>query len=276
MKRIVIVAAMLFVSALASAQSSEEFLARYQRQVKMLGAAGVGVEPIIDKWEEAFPEDGSMLEARFLYFYMKGQSTEVVKKDEDRYLGKKPILTLPDSLGRDVHYFEETMFVDSLFARSQNAIDKAISCHPDDIQYRLDKISSLFAYEKESPDLAYAELVSMIDRNTASHPAWKYNGEDLSEDEFVDIVQEYCSSFFKIGTPNGYELFLAISQKMNKLYPQNAAFVGNIGSYWFIGKNNYRKAQSFYRKALKLDPADVAANRNMKILEKKMASGKKK
>lgn len=275
MKRTVIVAAMLLISALALAQTSEEYLAKYQRQVKMLGAAGVGVETIIDRWEQAFPEDGNMLEARFLYNHLKSQSTEIVMKDGEKFLGNKPVLVLKDSLGRDVNYFEETMFVDSLFARSQNAIDKAISLHPDDLQYRLDKISALCAYEKESPDLAYAELVKMIDRNTTAHPAWKYNGEDVSEEEFIDIVQEYCSSFFKIGTPNGYELFLAVSQKMNKLYPRNPAFVGNIGSYWFVGKNNLKKAQSFYKKALKLDPDDIAANRNMKLLERKMSSGKK-
>lgn len=275
MKRTVIVAAMLLSCALSFAQSSEDFLAKYQRQVKMLGAAGVGVENIIDKWEQAFPEDGDMLEARFLYNYLKSQSTEVQARNQSKYLGNKPILVLKDSLDRDVYYYEETVFVDSLFARSQNALDKAISLYPDDLRYRLDKISSLCAYEKESPDLAYAELVKMIDRNTASHPAWKFKGEAISEDEFVDIVQEYCSSFFKIGTPNGYELFLAVSQKMNKLYPKNASFMGNIGSYWFVGKNNLKKAQSYYKKALKLDPNDMAANRNMKILEKKMAEGKK-
>ena len=266
---------MLLSCALTFAQSSDDFLAKYQRQVKMLGAAGVGVENIIDKWEQAFPEDGNMLEARFLYNYIKSQSTEVRARNTEKYLGNKPILTLKDSLDRDVFYFEETMFVDSLFAHAQNALDKAIGLYPDDLQYRLDKISSLCAYEKESPDLAYAELVKMIDRNTSAHPAWKFKGEAITEDEFVDIVQEYCSSFFKIGTPNGYELFLAVSQKMNKLYPKNATFVGNIGSYWLVGQNNFKKAQSFYKKALKLDPNDAATNRNMKVLQKKMAAGKK-
>lgn len=276
MKRSLFIAAALLLSgALASAQTSQDFLAKYQRQVKMLGADGVGVETIIDRWEEAFPDDGDMLEARFLYNYLKSQSTDVVRKDGAKYLGAAPVLSLKDSIGMDVNYFQETMFVDSLFARSQNAIDKAIACYPDDIRFRLDKISSLFAYEKESPDLAYAEIVKMIDLNNPSSPKWIYAGEKLSDDEFVDIVQDYCSNFFKLGTPNGYELFLALSQKMNKLYPKNASFVGNIGSYWFVGKNNYKKAQSFYKKALKLNPDDAAAKRNMKILERKMAAGKK-
>lgn len=276
MKRSLFIAAALLLSgALASAQTSQDFLAKYQRQVKMLGADGVGVETIIDRWEEAFPDDGDMLEARFLYNYLKSQSTDVVRKDGAKYLGAAPVLSLKDSTGMDVNYFQETMFVDSLFARSQSAIDKAIACYPDDIRFRLDKISSLFAYEKESPDLAYAEIVKMIDLNNPSSPKWIYAGEKLSDDEFVDIVQDYCSNFFKLGTPNGYELFLALSQKMNKLYPKNASFVGNIGSYWFVGKSNYKKAQSFYKKALKLNPDDAAAKRNMKILERKMAEGKK-
>lgn len=274
-RKFIIAAALLLAGVLASAQTSQDYLAKYQRQVKMLGADGVGVETIIDRWEEAFPDDGDMLEARFLYNYLKAQSTDVVRKDAAKYLGEAPVLTLKDSTGTDVNYFQETMFVDSLFARSQSAIDKAIACHPDEIRFRLDKISSLLAYEKESPDLAYAEIVKMVDQHTPSNPKWVYGGETLTDDEFVDIVQDYCSNLFKIGTPNGYELFLALSQKMNKLYPQNSSFVGNIGSYWFVGKGNYKKAQSFYKKALKLNPEDVAANRNMKLLERKMAAGKK-
>lgn len=276
-RKLFIAAALLLAGAFASAQTmtSQDYLAKYQRQVKMLGADGVGVETIIDRWGEDFPEDGDMLEARFLYNYLKSQSTEVLKKDAAKYLGEAPVLTLKDSTGVDVNYFQETMFVDSLFARSQNAIDKAIACHPDEIRFRLDKISSLFAYEKESPDLAYAEIVRMIDLNTPSNPKWIYGGEILSDDEFVGIVQDYCSNFFKLGTPNGYELFLLLSQKMNKLYPKNPAFVGNMGSYWFVGKNNYKKALSFYKKALKIDPEDAATKRNMKILERKMAEGKK-
>lgn len=272
MKRTVIVAALLLVCAIASAQTSNDFKEKYQRQIKMLGVAGVGVETIIERWEEAFPEDGDMLEAKFLYYYSKGQGNKIEAKYSDKYLGAKPVLTLKDSTGRDVHYFEEVTFVDSLFARSQSAIDKAIAIYPNDIQYRLDKISSLMAYEKESPDLAYAELNKLIDLRSAK---WTYNGEPVQEDEFLDIVQEYCSKFFSIGTPNGYEFFRMISEKMSKLYPKNALFVGNLGSYWFVGKENYKKAQSYYKKALKIDPADAAANRNMKLLERRMASGKK-
>lgn len=268
-------AALLIAAVSAFAQTSQDFKAKYQRQAKMVGVSGVGVETILDRWEAAFPDDGDMLEARFLYNYIKSQSTEVVRKDGTKYLGEAPVLSLKDSLGMDVNYFQETMFVDSLFAKGQNALDRAISGHPEEIRFRLDKISSLFAYEKESPDLAYAEIVKMVDINTASPSKWIYEGETLSEDEFLDIVQDYCSNFFKIATPNGYELFLALSQKMSKLYPKNPSFVGNIGSYWFVGKGNYKKAQSFYKKALKLDPEDVAAKRNMKILERKMAEGKK-
>lgn len=268
-------AALLLCCSAFAQTTSQDFKERYQRQVRMLGASGVGVETIIDRWEQAFPEDGDMLEARFLYYYSKSQSTEVVKKPGNKYLGQKPMLTLKDSLGNDVHFFEETMFVDSLFAHSQEAIQKAVALHPQEIQYRLDKISSLLAYEKESPDLAYAELVKLIDYDTASHPSWTYQGEAVSGDDFIDLVQEYCNRFFTLGTPNGYEFFLAISQKMNKLHPKNAMFVGNIGSYWFVGQNNYKKAQSYYKKALKLDPQDAASLQNMKVLERKMAAAKK-
>lgn len=57
---------------------------------------------------------------------------------------------------------------------------------------------------------------------------------------------------------------------MNKLYPKNTAFIDNIGSYWLVSEKNYKKAISFYKKALKLDPEDVAAIRNKKLAEREI------
>ena len=62
---------------------------------------------------------------------------------------------------------------------------------------------------------------------------------------------------------------------MNKLFPKNTAFINNIGSYWQI-KGNDKQAVKYYKKALKLEPDDYAANRNMQIIERKQAQAKKK
>ena len=82
--------------------------------------------------------------------------------------------------------------------------------------------------------------------------------------------------FFQIASPDGYEYFRDISERMNKLYPKNPVFIDNIGSYWQVAMGNDKQAVKYYKKALKLDPDDYAAKRNLQILEKKKQSSKKK
>lgn len=273
MKKTAMLMAAALISLSAAAQLTPDYYKnQYQRQVKALGPAGVGVETIIDKWERVAPEDGDMLEARFSYCLAKSRHAEVVQKDQARYLGQKPVVTLKDSLGRPVNYFQEEFFVDSLFARACTAIDKAIALHPEELRYRFDKISSLIQYEKESPDMALDELMKLIDHNASAKPAWKLDGESVDDDTFLQAVQEYCFDFYRLGTPIGYEAFLAVSTRMSKLYPKNSSFVSNIGTYWLIAKENRKKALSFYKKALKLNPEDYAATANMKIIQSSQSS----
>ena len=54
---------------------------------------------------------------------------------------------------------------------------------------------------------------------------------------------------------------------MNKLYPKMPLFCDYIGSYWQAYKKNYKQALKFYKKALKLDPEDYAATRNIQIIQ---------
>ena len=264
---ILALAAALIPLSAAAQLSPDYYKSQYRRQVKALGADGVGVETIIDKWERVAPQDGEMLEARFTYYLTKSRSTQIVQKDQPRFLGEKPALTLKDSLGRDVNYFREDFYVDSLFARALTAIDKAISFHPEELSYRFDKITALSAFEKESPDMAFSEVMKLIDHDAASHPQWTYLLEKAEDDLFVQAVQEYCYGFYKVGTPVGYEAFLAVSTRMSKLCPDNSVFLSNIGTYWLIAKDNKKKALSWYKKALKVNPEDFAATSNIKIIQ---------
>lgn len=275
MKRTVLITALLLAAAFASnAQMTADYYKnQYVRQVRNLGAAGVGVETILERWAEAYPEDCDMLEGRFAYYLAKSQESEIVMRDERKYLGLKPTLELKDSLGVPHYYFQVPVYVDSLFALSASAIEKAISLKPEELKYRVDKITALIAYEGESPDMAEAEVMKLIDMN-ASHTAWTYDGQPQDDGFFQDLVQEYCYSFFSTGTSRSYDAFFKISEKMSKLYPKTAVYISNIGSYWFVAKNNTKKAQSFYKKALKIDPEDFAANRNMKLINQPSQSQK--
>ena len=269
MKRFVTISAFLLLAFAAWGQTAEEFKARYERQVRMVGVDGVGVETILNRWEEAIPDDPDMLEGRYRYCLSKSMSSAVVAMDRARYLGEEPVLTLKDSAGRDVHYFEDTVFTDSLFARSQSAIDRAIAFAPDELGYRVDKITSLMIYEKDSPDMATQELLKVIDYNKKSRPEWMYYGLAVDEDTFKSTIQEYCFNFFRYATPGSYEAFRTVSEAMLKLYPKDTDFMNNIGSYWFVYKNNSRKALQWYNKVLKINPRDYTAAKNCVVMARK-------
>lgn len=267
MKHIFSMAALLLSCALMYGQDDPAaFKSRYERQVRTVGAAGVGVETILDRWEAAFPDDPAMLEGRYNYFLAKARSTEVVPKDASRYLGAEPVLTLKDSTGRDVYYYQEDFYVDSLFARSQTAIDKAISLQPSELGYRVDKITALMLYEKGSPDLATAELLKLIQYNKTARPSWTYYGLAVDDDTFVATVQEYCFNFFRFATPGCYEAFRTVSEEMLKIYPKNTDFLSNVGSYWLVYKQKPRQALKWYNKVLKINPKDYTAAKNCVIL----------
>ncbi len=248
---------------------AEEFKARYDRQVRMVGAAGVGVETILDRWEAAFPDDPVMFEARYNYCLAKSMSTEVIQMDRPKYLGKEPVLALKDKDGGDIYYFEDNVFVDSLFARSQSAIDRAIALAPDELAYRVDKITALMLYEKDSPDMASQELLKLIAYQKQSKPEWTYYGLPVDEDTFKNTVQEYCYNFFRYGTEGSYKAFRTVSEAMLKLYPKDTDFMSNMGSYWLVCKKNNRKALEWYNKVLKINPKDYTAAKNCVILARK-------
>ena len=269
MKRLLI-SVMLLASVLASAQEAQsDFKARYDRQVRNVGYAGVGVETILDRWEAAEPENPYLLEGKFHFYFTKSRSSKIIMRSESKYLGNAPVLSLKDTLGNDVNYYEDDFFVDSLFALSQTAIDKAIALEPAELAWRVDKVSALILYEKESPDLASAEILKMIDYQASAHPSWTHYGESAGDDTFILAVQEYCFTFYRYGTPGSYEAFRKISERMLKLYPKNTDFINNLGSYYLVYKENPKQALKWYGKTLKINPADYTAAHNCVILARK-------
>lgn len=264
MNRITVtLAAVLFSILPASAQmSSEQYKARYERQARAVGASGVGVETILDRWAEIDPDNTDMLEARFRLYFDRSRSTELVKKEGERHLGEKAVLSLPDSSGKMVGFFEESFFVDSLFALSAKAIDRAIAVSPSELSYRFEKIAALMAYEKDSPDMTKAELMSLIEMEKNKTYEWTYQGEAPEADFFETAIQEYCYSFYRLASPQSFEAFREMSEVMAKLYPSNTVFMSNLGSYWLVARKDYKKAVKCYSKVLKANPKDYIALKN--------------
>lgn len=269
MKHVVLTIAVLAAGLSLQAQDAASFKASYERQVRMTGNAGIGVETILDRWEEAFPNDPEMLEGRYKFFLAKSAGNVVVDKTSKHYLGKDPVLTLKDSTGTEHFYFEDTVFADSLFALGQKAIDRAVSLAPTELGYRIDKITSLMLYEKDSPDMATQELLKLIDYQKNTKPSWTYFGLSVDESTFRQAILEYCVNFYKYGTPGSYEAFKTVSEAMHKIYPKDTGFINNLGSYWLAYKKNNKKALSWYNKSLKIDPNDYVAAKNCVILARK-------
>ena len=278
MKRLILAIATIALCAAAAAQTTaEEFQARYDRLVRTVGYDGVGVETLLDRWEEAFPDDMAIPVARFSYFLQKSQRAEMVPKGtQRRFLGNPPALTLKDADGQDVNYFEENFFDEEYYSEAIKVLDRQIGLRPDELRFYLLKITALNAYEKESPDMAAAELKALIERQASARPAWTLDGEPADLEVFQQAVGEFCYDFFQTGTPAGYEYFREVSERMNKLFPKNPVFLDNLGSYQLVVKENDKQAAKYYKKALKLDPDDYAATTNLQIIEKKKAAAKKK
>ena len=268
MKKIAAAAlSLLACMALGAQENAADIKAEYERQVRYVGLAGVGVETIINRWEAAAPEDPEVYVARFNYWLSKSAAESVViTRPQKRYLGNDPVMTLKDSLGRDVYYFEDVNYDDEAFGEALKAIDRAIELNPQEISYRFGKITSIMDYEKESPDMTAAELSLLIDDYQAGGEGWTYAGGPLTQELFCQGISEYCYRFFRTASPASYEYFLEISEKMNKLYPDEVVFIDNIGSYWQVNGDS-RKALRYYRKALKIDPEDYAANNNIRLIQ---------
>ena len=103
------------LSVVTLSAQSDRFAQRYELLVSKLGPAGVGIETLLDNWAKADSTDERLLKARFNYYYTKSQRQEVVKKSSKKYLGMDPLLSLKDTTGADVFYYQESFFDDELF-----------------------------------------------------------------------------------------------------------------------------------------------------------------
>ena len=273
MKYIYSIVALLLATLSLSAQN-ERFEQRYNLLVSKLGPAGVGIETLLDNWAKADSTDEKLLAARFDYYLAKSRSTEVVKKSTKKYLGMDPLLSLKDSLGADVYYYQDVVYDDELFGKAIHAADRAISLYPDKLEYRFMKANAYISYEKESPDMTLDYLMKLIDANSKRTKPWNFEGKKSDDAFFQEAMQEYCYSFYLIGSPQAREAFYKLSERMNSLYPDNIAFINNMGSYYLVAKDDPKTALKYYKKVLKKDSKDLVALQNGVIAARKTGNSK--
>ena len=269
MKRLLLLFTAVLLPLYASAQetTSDEFLRRYTNLVNRVGPSGIGVETLLEKWEAAYPDNLQMLLARFNFCFSKCQQTKVIQLDRDRYLGREPLIPMTDSTGVKKNFFEDTEYDDEMYGEALLAIDRAISLNPERLDVVFLKINGMIAYEKESPDMALQELKRLVTKHFTQHPAWQYEGvEKVDDDTFKAFMQDYCFTFFRLGSPSAAEAFRSLSEHLLTYCKDDPLFLDNLGSYWLVHKKDYKKALKYYNDVLKKHPDDVTAIRNCILL----------
>ena len=266
MKRIFLIlwALLAFVAA-ASAQNTEaqaDYLRRYNNLVGRVGPAGLGVETLLDKWEAEFPEDPAQMLARFSFLFTRSRSSQVVELQQDRYLGQAPLISLPDSLGNPHNYYEVYVYDDDLYADALRAIDQAILAEPWRLDCRMVKIDALLAYEKESPEMAVAELKVLADKHFKEKTVWEYEGLGrVNDEQFKAFMQDYCAAIFRIGSPQSAEAFKSLSEYLLGYCKDEPLYVNNLGSYYLV-KKEYKTARKYFDQVLRKHPDDMTALKN--------------
>lgn len=274
MKYIFLFVTALAVSFTALAQTpSEIYERRYNLLVGQVGVSGVGVETVLDNWARVDSTNARMLAGRFEFYFDKAQTTVVVAKKTGKYLGMEPLLSLKDTTGTDVYYFQDSDFDDELYGKAIRVVDKAIRIYPEMLDFRFMKANAYIAYEKESPDMALVYLLDLISQNAAG-AAWEYGGEPAGDGFFSEAMQDYCYNLYTIGSPNALDAFLTLSLAMLENDPGNPAFLNNVGTYYLIKEKDNKTALKYYNKILKKHPDDANALQNALIAARRLSDDK--
>lgn len=246
--------------------TKDEYASRYQNLVSRVGVDGLGVETLLKHWDADYPDDVNPKVGMFNFYLSKSQSFTMDTLSVSKYLGNAPALTLKDSTGKNVNYFQIAHYDDEMFGKASQAIDKAIEMAPDRLDLRLLKISALIEYEGESPDMALSALKGLVDYNYTKNPKWVYPGIEVDKETFPTLMQDYGYAFFKMGTPQTFKAFKELSEKELSYEPKNTLFLTNLGSYYLVAEHNYKTALKMYEKVLKLKPGDYTAIKNCVLL----------
>lgn len=276
MKKTFFIFAALLLTLLSNAQTSENFLARYNSLIARVGYSGVGVETLIDRWEKADPVDVNHMIARFNFYLDKSERDTVVVSYKQGYLGLEHVLELKDSLGRKTYLFREPLYDEVLFAKAMESLDDAIAMDNTRLDFLITKAETLSYYEKEHPARSADLVLDLVSRHFSAGSKWECSEMEVNDEIFLSSVQKFCVAFFNVGSPDSYEAMRKISALVLKFRPKEVNFINNMGAYYASCKKNDKKALKYYTQAQKLDPSDAVSRQNIGLIQRREAAKKAK
>lgn len=263
---LVIVATLMFMSAFAQV---DQLKRTYESLVGRYGYAGVGVETVLNQWEQEAPRDRELLLAKYNFYKTKAMSSSVVAKDTSRYLGMEPVLELKDSLGKSVYYYNEYSFESEYLLKAIEYADRGVDLYSDDLFFRFLKMNAYYDAEKGEPMNGPSYLEDLIEYSNKTKINWIYFSEPVDTEFFNRAIQEFCQSYFAMGTPGSYDAFRGITSKMLSYDKKNTVFLNNMAAYYLVAKQDYKQAQKYLKRVLKYNPLDEIALQNAIILARR-------
>lgn len=260
----------------ANAQTQDPYLKLYENLVSRVGYDGIGVWSLLEKWSKADSCGVNLQVAKFNYHFAKSRKDSVTIHSGRKYLGMDPVLSLKDSTGNDIYYFSEPFYDEAEFNLAISDLDMALAANNDRLDLYATMADALSAYEKEKTGMTMKFLSEMIDRNYRKGNKWLLPDGEADNETFTSLMQTYCYLMYQKGSPEGYEAFKSISEKMLKYEKNNANFTNNIGSYYLVYKQDDKTALKYYKKALKINAEDEVATKNIKLIERRARAAAKK
>ena len=103
-----------------------------------------------------------------------------------------------------------------------------------------------------------------------------YPIQKMDEGFFPEAMQEYCRSFYTVGSEAAMNAFFNLSKRLYELYPSNVYFLSNMATYNLVTRNDPKTALKLYNKVLKKVKNDETALRNSYVAASKLGNDKLK
>lgn len=249
----------------------------YSKQYQLFGANSSNevVDGLFRDWQRDTPDDLELYVTAFNH-YLSRSLHNMAQVSEVKPEGIESI-EFADSLGNKSYLYQITVCDSATMERSQQYIEQAIALRPARLDLRFGQITALWYGGADYLDRYCDRIVDMIAANRANGCRWEWDANDPTEvtvDFFQQSVQEFCVQLFGLSSTEGSAKVRTIAKAMNDLYPKCAIFYTDMGSAYYFDED-YKQADLYYRKALKIDPADAVVLRNLAVTNCKSGNNKK-